>query len=81
MQLKHLSLTHFRNFSRLDIDVPGDMVLIVGSNAQGKTSILEAVYYLATLSSFHADKSSELINFLEGRNPLAVARIVADFER
>lgn len=81
MQLKHLSLTHFRNFSRLDTDVPGDMVLIVGSNAQGKTSILEAVYYLATLSSFHADKSRELINFLEGRKPLAVGRIVADYEK
>lgn len=81
MQLKHLSLTHFRNFSRLDIDVPGDMVLIVGSNAQGKTSILEAIYYLATLSSFHAEKSRELINFLEGRKPLAVGRIVADYEK
>jgi len=81
MQLKRLSLTNFRNFARLDIDVPGNLVLIVGSNAQGKTSILEAVYFLATLSSFHAEKSSELINFLEARNPLAVSRIVADYDK
>jgi DNA replication and repair protein RecF len=81
MQLKRLSLTNFRNFARLDIDVPDKLVLIVGSNAQGKTSILEAVYFLATLSSFHAEKSSELINFLEARNPLAVGRIVADYDK
>lgn len=81
MQLKHLSLTNFRNFSRLDMDVPGGTLLLVGANAQGKTSLLEAVYFLATLTSFHANSDRQLINFLEGRNPLAVARIVADFTR
>lgn len=81
MQLTHLSLTQFRNFARLDVDVPGGMVLIVGSNAQGKTSILEAIYFLATLSSFQAEHSRELVNFLEGRNPLAVGRITAEYER
>src|SRR5574339_497995 len=43
MYLKHLSLTNFRNFARLDIDVPQRVVLLVGANAQGKTSVLEAV--------------------------------------
>ena len=81
MQLTHLSLTNFRNFSRLDLDVPGGTLLLVGANAQGKTSLLEAVYLLATLTSFHASSDRQLINFLEGRNPLAVARIVADFTR
>lgn len=81
MQLKHLSLTHFRNFARLDVDVPPQAVLIVGRNAQGKTSLLEAVYYLATLDSFHADTDRQLINFLEARNGLAVARLQATFVR
>ena len=81
MQLTHLSLTNFRNFSRLDLDVPGGTLLLVGANAQGKTSLLEAVYFLATLTSFHASSDRQLINFLEGRNSLAVARIVADFTR
>jgi DNA replication and repair protein RecF len=81
MQLAHLSLTNFRNFSRLDLDVPGGTLLLVGANAQGKTSLLEALYFLATLTSFHASSDRQLINFLEGRNPLAVARIVADFTR
>jgi DNA replication and repair protein RecF len=81
MRLTHLSLTNFRNFTRLDIDVPGGTVLILGDNAQGKTSLLEAVYYLATLDSFHASHDRQLIHFLAAREPLAVARIVAGFQR
>lgn len=81
MQLKHLSLTNFRNFARLDAEVPSNAVLIVGRNAQGKTSLLEAVYYLATLDSFHADTDRQLINFLEARKLLAVARMQATFAR
>ena len=79
MLLTHLSLTNFRNFARLDVDVPGGPVLLVGGNAQGKTSLLEAVYFLATFTSFHATSDRQLINFLAGSEPLAVARIVADF--
>lgn len=81
MRLTHLSLTQFRNFARLDFDVPAGTVLVVGGNAQGKTSILEAVYYLATLTSFHAQSDRQLINLLESRKKLAVARIVADYNK
>ena len=81
MRLNHLSLTNFRNFTRLDVDVPGGTVLVVGDNAQGKTSLLEAIYYLATLDSFHASQDRQLIHFLAAREPLAVARIVAGFQR
>jgi DNA replication and repair protein RecF len=81
MRLTHLSLTNFRNFTRLDIDVPGGTVMLVGDNAQGKTSLLEAIYFLATLSSFHASSDKQLINFIEARQNLAVGRIVADYCR
>jgi DNA replication and repair protein RecF len=81
MLLTHLSLTDFRNFARLDVDVPGGPVLLVGGNAQGKTSLLEAIYFLATFISFHATNDRQLVNFIAGREPLAVARIVADFRR
>ena len=80
MRLTHLSLSNFRNFTRLDVEVPDGPVLLVGDNAQGKTSLLEAIYYLATLDSFHASNQRQLINFLAGREDLAVARIVAAFE-
>ncbi len=81
MYLTHLSLTNFRNFARLDLDVPQGVVLLVGANAQGKTSLLEAIYFLATFASFHASSDRELINFLAARQSLAVGRIVADFCR
>lgn len=81
MQLTQLSLSNFRNFARLDVQVPAGATLVVGANAQGKTSLLEAVYFLATLSSFHAENDRQLVNFIEARNPTAVARIVAHYRR
>ena len=81
MRLTQLSLTNFRNFTRLDIDIPVGTVMLVGNNAQGKTSLLEAIYFLATLTSFHASTDRQLINFIEARQDLAVGRIVADFCR
>jgi DNA replication and repair protein RecF len=79
MYLSHLSLTNFRAFTRLDMEIPRRTLLLVGDNAQGKTSILESIYYLATFTSFHAQNERQLVNFLAGREPLAVARLVADF--
>jgi len=81
MHLTRLSLTNYRNFARLDVDVPSRTILLVGANAQGKTSLLEAIYFLATYVSFHAGSDRELVNFVAGREPLAVARISADFCR
>ncbi len=81
MLLTRLSLTNFRSFARLDIDVPGGPILLVGGNAQGKTTLLEAIYYLATFTSFQAGSDRQLISFLAENEALAVARIVADFQR
>ena len=81
MYLTHLSLTNFRAFTRLDMDVPRRTLLLVGDNAQGKTSVLEAIYYLATFTSFHAAADRQLINFLAGQENLAVGRLVADYQR
>lgn len=81
MQLTHLSLTNFRNFARLDIDLPRRAVVLVGNNAQGKTSLLEAVYFLATFASFQTHSDRQLVNFLAARQNPAVARIVADYQR
>jgi len=80
MLLTHLSLTNFRNFARLDLAVPGGPVLLVGGNAQGKTSLLESIYYLATFTSFHATQDRQLVSFFAAREPLVVTRIIADFQ-
>ena len=81
MYLKRLSLTNFRNFTRLDMDVPRRSVLLVGDNAQGKTSILEAIYFLAALTSFQTNADRQMVNFLEARNTPAVGRIVGEYAR
>jgi DNA replication and repair protein RecF len=80
MQLKSLSLKNFRLFESLNITIPNKVMLVTGNNAQGKTSLLEAIYYLATFSSFHASMDRQLIRFdTLALNP-AVAHIKADFE-
>lgn len=81
MYLTHLSLTNFRLFSRLDVDVPRRVLLLIGSNAQGKTSLLEAIFYLATLTSFHAQNDRQLVNFISSREKLSVARLVALYQK
>jgi len=81
MHLKHLSLTNFRNFARLDIDLPRRAVLLVGNNAQGKTSVLEAIYFLAAFTSFQTHADRQLVNFTAAREALAVARLVAEYQR
>jgi len=81
MYLTHLSLTNFRSFTRLDMDIPRRVVLLTGSNAQGKTSVLEAIYFLAALTSFQTHTDRQLVNFIEARKNLAVGRLVADYKR
>jgi DNA replication and repair protein RecF len=81
MFLQHLSLTNVRNFIRLETEVLPGATLIVGANAQGKTSLLEAVYYLARASSPHVQSDRQLINFLALREPAPFARLVAEFHR
>ncbi|MBK8783231.1 MAG: DNA replication/repair protein RecF [Anaerolineales bacterium] len=81
MQLKHLSLTNFRSLTRLDIELPRRAAVLVGSNAQGKTSVLEAIYFLAAFTSFQTHVDRQIVNFHEAKNPLAVTRLVADYQR
>jgi DNA replication and repair protein RecF len=81
MLLEHLSLTNVRNFIRLETEVLPGATLIVGANAQGKTSLLEAVYYLARASSPHVQSDRQLVNFLALREPEPFARMVAEFRR
>jgi DNA replication and repair protein RecF len=82
MFLKHLSLTNFRNFTRLDVDIPRRVVLLVGSNAQGKTSVLEAIYFLAAFTSFQTHADRQIVNFIEAKNnSLTVTRLVAEYQR
>lgn len=81
MYLTRLSLTNYRIFSRLELDFPRRVILFTGQNAQGKTSILEAVAYLANLSSISTANDRQLMNFYAPNEPIMVARILGEFVR
>lgn len=79
MYITRLSLTNFRNYGRLELDLPTGPALMYGNNAQGKTNLLEAIYYLATTKSPHADQDQQLINWvaMQADEPVIVGRLVA----
>ncbi|HTP11001.1 MAG TPA: DNA replication/repair protein RecF [Anaerolineae bacterium] len=82
MHLRHLSLTNFRLYSRLEVDLPPQAILLYGDNAQGKTSLLEAIYVLATGRSAHTTSDRQLINWLASEEGLTPhARLAADVVR
>ena len=61
--LSHLTLSNFRNLVHLDLELPEGVVVFFGPNAQGKTTLLEAVYLLAIARSFRAENEREVVNF------------------
>ncbi len=63
MIISKLSLHNFRNYKKKDFEFSGGTTVIVGSNAVGKTNILEAIYMLSTGKSFHARREEEVINY------------------
>ena len=81
MRILHLSLTNFRNYSRLELDLPQGVVLLQGDNAQGKTNLLEAIYYLSRARSPRTGADRELLNWLALEEDLPFARLVAQVER
>lgn len=76
MKIKELKLKNYRNCQNLELDLNSKKVLIIGKNAQGKTNILESVYFLSTLKSPRTSNNLELINF--GANN---CEIIAEVEK
>lgn len=63
MKITKLNLVNFRKHQQLTIDTNSNSVVIVGDNASGKTSIIEAIYYSCFFTSFRIRNNSELITF------------------
>ncbi|KQQ93518.1 recombinase RecF [Leifsonia sp. Leaf325] len=61
MRIAHLSLTDYRNYERAEVSFDAGPTLIVGRNGQGKTNLVEAIGYLATLSSHRVSNDQPLI--------------------
>jgi DNA replication and repair protein RecF len=75
MHLTRLALTNFRNYAHLELDLTPGVTLLQGDNACGKTSLLEAIFYLATAHSPHAGAERELIRWGASEEPIPFARV------
>lgn len=84
--LSQLTIRNFRNLSALDLELPPGGVVIIGENGQGKTNLLEAIYYLVLFRSLRGAKDRELVRFGEagffvgGTAEPATTRLTAGYE-
>ena len=63
MFIKRLQMLNYRNYNVLDISLGPHVNVFMGDNAQGKTNILESIYYCAFARSHRTSKDRELINW------------------
>ncbi|MBN2622067.1 MAG: DNA replication and repair protein RecF, partial [Acidimicrobiales bacterium] len=77
MQVRTLWLTDFRSYTSTRIDLAPGLTALVGANGEGKTNLLEALAWLATLSSFRGAPTDALVR--RGA-PFAVVRALAERE-
>ena len=75
MYLEHLSLTDFRSYAQVDLALEPGVTVLVGLNGIGKTNLIEAIGYLATLSSHRVSSDAPLLRFGTDR-ALVRARLV-----
>jgi DNA replication and repair protein RecF len=81
MHIEYLSLTNFRNYARLEVSLPANRpVVLHGDNAQGKTSLLESIYYLAASRSPYTSTDRQLIHWRTEDEPIPFARLAADVQ-
>ncbi len=81
MYVRRLSLTNFRCYRQLDLTLPCGTVVISGGNAQGKTSLLEALYVLATTRSPHAVNDRELVHWDAAADVMPFGRVWGEIAR
>jgi DNA replication and repair protein RecF len=82
MYIRRLDLTNFRNYRQLELSLAPGEIVVQGGNAQGKTNLLEAIYYLATATTPHALSDRELIHWQALAEPavlLHYGRLEGDF--
>ncbi|KPK56986.1 MAG: hypothetical protein AMS21_12065 [Gemmatimonas sp. SG8_38_2] len=91
MFLQRLGLRNFRNFENETVEFPERGAALIGNNGQGKTNLLEAVYYLEIFRSFRGARDEQLVRFgsdhfrvegrLEGSGSSDEAEVAAGYAR
>lgn len=76
MIISRLELFNFRNYRHLDIEFSPGVNLIIGRNAQGKTNLLESIYFLSHLRSKRAPRMRDLA--MEGAESASARGLIMD---
>ncbi|MBS9336659.1 DNA replication/repair protein RecF [Fructobacillus papyrifericola] len=71
MELKELSLSHFRNYDQADLHFQPGVNVFLGQNAQGKTNLLESIYALALARSHRTKVDKDLVQWGEEQARIA----------
>ncbi|WP_399088427.1 DNA replication/repair protein RecF [Streptomyces sp. BBFR2] len=79
MHVTHLSLADFRSYARVEVPLEPGVTAFVGPNGQGKTNLVEAVGYLATLGSHRVSSDAPLVRM--GAERAIVRAAVAQGDR
>ncbi|MDQ1599571.1 MAG: replication and repair protein RecF [Actinomycetota bacterium] len=61
MRVAHLSLRDFRSYTEVELPLDAGVTALIGPNGQGKTNLVEAVGYLATLGSHRVAQDAPLV--------------------
>ncbi len=63
VRLRSLGIRDFRNLEKLDLEFPSSGVVVIGDNGQGKSNLLEAIYYLHLLRSVRGARDVDVVRF------------------
>ncbi|MCX7553170.1 DNA replication and repair protein RecF [Marinicella sp. S1101] len=61
MQIKQLKISHFRCYEHIDLSFDKRINVFYGANGSGKTTVLEAIYFISTGKSFRSKRNKNLI--------------------
>lgn len=78
MYLKELSLKNFRNYESARLLFASGVNYLIGSNAQGKSNLIEAIYYLSTGRSFRTNRIGNLVR--HGCSSFRIKAVVGEGE-
>jgi DNA replication and repair protein RecF len=78
MYVSHLSLVDYRSYARADLELPPGPTTLMGSNGQGKTNLVEAIMYAATLESHRVSTTAPLVRAGAQRAMIATRIVKGD---
>ena len=81
MRITHLDLNNFRNYQKLSFDIPENISVYWGANAQGKTNLLESICFLATTRFSRSVPDKEIINWNALREKIPFGNVRGNIRR